>query len=429
VDEIHDVAVIGGGPAGSTAAALLAHGGRRVILFERERFPRFHIGESLLPFNRGLFRRLGVDDELESRYTKKYGALLMSSDGSVRRRIDFADGLVPGHPMAYQVLRSSFDQMLLRNAEAKGARILEGSTVVGLSTSDAGCTVSVRHDDRGGGSPIPYRARFLIDASGQDAFVAARRGMRRMMPRLRKSSAFAHYEGVSRPPGPEGGDIILIVLRDGWLWMIPLPGGVTSVGLVTDPRSLGSVADPLEESLRRSPAARERMRTARRISEVWTASDYSYACRNPAGDRFLLAGDAAGFIDPIFSSGVMLAMSSAELAAGALEEVLSGSTSRRRAFRAYERRVLGRIRTYLTIVEHFYRPGFMDVFLNPTERFGLKAAVTSLLAGAVDPPLSLRLRLRLFYAILAIQRRVPICPIVPLSEGLGESGADARGVS
>ncbi|HET6373610.1 MAG TPA: tryptophan 7-halogenase, partial [Candidatus Polarisedimenticolia bacterium] len=319
-----DVIIIGGGPAGSTAGSLLAAAGRRVILFEKEVFPRFHIGESLLPFNMDLLARLGVAKSVEERFVEKWGARLISSDGAVSRYIRFAEGFVPGHPRAFQVLRSEFDEMLLRAAAARGVDVREGVPVTEASCSATeGCSVTVREPGPGGETrQATYRGRFLLDASGRDAFIASKRRYREMMPDLKKGAVFAHYEGVERATGPEGGDIIIVVLRDGWFWMIPLPGARTSVGLVTDAAHLKrggrTKEELLDDALRRCPAAWSRMTNARRVSEVWSASDYSYECRGIAGDGYLLLGDAAAFIDPIFSTGVWLAMSSGEIAADTL---------------------------------------------------------------------------------------------------------------
>jgi len=422
-----DVVVIGGGPAGSTAAALLSEAGRSVVLFEKEHFPRFHIGESMLPFNLPLLHRLGVANRVRAESVEKYGALMMSSDGAVERYISFEEGLIPGHPMAFQVLRSRFDELLLRNAEGKGALVREGFTVVEASCSaQEGCDVTVRGLD---GALVRARGRVLLDASGRDGFLSARLGLRRMMPHLRKASVFAHYTGVPRSPGRRAGDLVLIVLRDGWIWMIPLAGGITSVGLVAEGTAIkGSplaAGDFLDESLRRCPAADARMRGARRVSGIYTASDYSYECAALTGDGWLLLGDAAGFIDPIFSTGVWLAMSSGELAATAVDRALGRpdrtSDLPRRAFAGYERAVRHHLKTYTRIVTQFYQPGFMDVFLQPAGFLRTKEAVISLLAGLSAPPLSMRARLWVFYQIVRLQRRVGILPSIPLLGVLEEA--------
>ena len=413
-----DVVVIGGGPAGSTAAALLAAAGRRVVLFEKERFPRFHIGESLLPFNVDLFKRLGVDARMSGAYIEKWGARLVSSDGSICRYIEFANGMDSKHPMAYQVLRSQFDEMLLRNAQSKGADVREGCTVTEATASARhGCEVTVRDGD---GNTWTQQGRFLLDASGRDAFLASRRRLRQMNGALRKAAVFAHYEGIPRAEGRYAGDIILIVLRDGWFWMIPLAGGRTSVGLVMDGATWrASRMEPaalLDEAIQSCPAAAERMKSATRVSEVWAASDWSYNCKEVAGDGYLLMGDAAAFIDPIFSTGVYLAMSSGAMAADTLNDLFArGAPLTRSAFLPYQRKVRRHVDTYLNIVTRFYKPSFMDIFMRFTTRMKIGNAVISLLAGMADPPWHVRWRIRFFYTVVGLQRRFgTFAPPVPL---------------
>ena len=422
-----DVAIIGGGPGGSTAAALLASMGRRVVLFEKEVFPRFHIGESLLPFNVVLFQRLGLIDKLEGRFLQKWGAQIMSSAGEVSRYIRFEESLVKGPPMAYHVLRSEFDTMLLRNARDKGAEVLEGHAVIEATHSHRhGATVTARGPD---GVTVKCRARFLVDASGRDAFVASRRKLRDMTPHLRKAAVFAHFENVPRLTGRQAGDIVLIVLTNGWFWIIPLPDDKASVGLVAEGSALKQSglqpADLLDQAMRRCPAAWDRLKDAKRVSQVWSASDYSYECREVAGDGYLLVGDAAAFIDPIFSTGVWLAMSSGEMAADTLHKALGGNGTKESlspaTFARYERKVHHHVKTYTKIVSRFYQPGFMDIFLRPSTRYGIKEAVISLLAGVADPPPMVALRLAWFYAIVRLHQRIGFVPKVPLLGVLEES--------
>jgi flavin-dependent dehydrogenase len=237
---------------------------------------------------------------------------------------------------------------------------------------------------------------------------------------LRKAAIFAHYDGIPRAEGRCAGDIILIVLRDGWFWMIPLAGGRTSVGLVMDGATWrASKMTPealLEEAIQACPAAAARMKAATRVSEVWAASDWSYRCKGIAGDGYLLLGDAAAFIDPVFSTGVYLAMSSGAMAADRLTELIAhGAPLTRAAFADYERQVRRHVSSYLGIVSRFYKPSFMDIFMRPTRKMKIAAAVISLLAGMADPPWHVRWRIHFFYTVVALQRRFgSFAPPVPL---------------
>jgi flavin-dependent dehydrogenase len=372
-----------------------------------------------------------VLEALEGRFVEKWGARLFSSDGAISRYIEFGKGYVPGHPRAFQVLRSEFDTLLLGNARRKGAEVHEGVAVLeALPSSRNGCEITVRGED---GSASRHRARFLLDASGREAFIATRRRLRDMTPHLRKAAVFAHYEGVVRAQGRAAGDIVLIILRDGWFWLIPLPGGITSVGLVMEGSTLKSCSlSPqrlLEGALESCPAAWERVCGARRISEVHSASDYSYRCREISGDGYLLLGDAAAFIDPVFSTGVWLAMSSGEMAADTLHSALgktgvSGALSPS-AFSGYERKVKRHVRLYTRIVSRFYQPGFMDLFLRPASRYGITESVISLLAGMAEPPLSVLCRLEVFYSAVRLHRRFRLAPAIPLLKVLEKSSLGA----
>ncbi len=412
MSETYDVAIIGGGPAGSTAATFLARDGVNVSVFERERFPRFHIGESLLPFNMDIFERLGIADQLGQHFIEKWGAEFVSSDGQVHHTFHFEDGFVPGKPMSYQVLRSRLDQLLLDTAEAHGAHVFQGHTVVAADPSArTGARLQVRD---AGGTVREVRARFLLDASGREGVLSTRCGRRQMDSSLRRAALFAHFENVPRPSGRDAGNIVLILLRDAWFWFIPLAGSATSVGLVLDGQCYRGCGlrpqQAFELAVERCPAAAERLRSAQRVTPIRATSDWSYRSRRIRGDGYLLLGDAAAFVDPIFSSGVYLAMSSGELAASAVMRGLKSGNLFPRSFKRYERTINHHVAMYRNLALRFYRPGFIDVCLSPSKRLRLTPAVISLLAGCTQRRWSLRWRLTFFYWVVRLQRFLPLAP-------------------
>ena len=411
----HDVIIIGGGPAGSTLANRLARSGRKVVVFEKERFPRFHIGESLLPCSIPLLAELGVLPALDGgRFLRKYAAEFVTSDGSQTQRYPFADGLLGGSPFAFEVERALFDHVLLEQAEKAGARVEEETQVLRFDCDLArGVEVVVQGP---GGAERRETAQFLVDASGQSALLPSRLGLRQMEPELRNFAVFSHFDGVARKSGEEEGDISVVLVNGGWWWVIPLKGGRTSVGLVGRAKRLGGAKPDeafLEARLAESPYLRERLAKATRAAPVRTISDWSYQSRALAGDRWLLAGDAGAFIDPVFSTGVQLALTAAFDAAECIDRALTERRFERARFIPYERRMRRLVGTYTEFVKGFYTPEFGELLLHPSDALGLRGAITSLLAGHGNKTMGMGVRVALFHLLVRMNRSLPLAPRLP----------------
>jgi flavin-dependent dehydrogenase len=402
----YDVAIIGGGPAGSTAAILLARAGRKVVVVEKEKFPRFHIGESLLPYSLVAFDRLGVREELDQWAIDKRGGEVATACGTRMIKFHFANGFRLKHTRAYQVERATFDEMLLRRAEKAGAEVREETSVSKVDLADDGVTL---HTSSG-----EVRARYVIDASGRNAVLGQQLSLKEQYEHLKKFSCFAHFEGVQRDDGDDAGLTRLVRGPNYWFWLIPIDATRTSVGVVmniADYRAMKKSPDEaLEWAIADSALMTERMRDARRLSPVHAAGDYSYRNRQLTGPRWLLAGDAAGFIDPIFSTGVFLAIHSGEQCADALNEILDNPRRQTRLFARYERGLLRVMDKYLKFVTAWYRPEFIEVFTSPTQRFQLAAAVNAVLAGNLGNDFAIWWRMQIFYLVLFVQRHYPLCP-------------------
>lgn len=401
-----DVVVIGGGPAGATSATLLAQAGHSVVLLEREKFPRFQIGESLLPYNNDLFRRLGVLDSLsEGPFLPKYGAEFVTADGRTGYKFRFDRNLPRDYSRSFQVSRSKFDELLLRNAGSKGVDVREETAVVDVDLSDPSSAV-VTAAGRSG-IRIAIRARFVLDATGARSLLASRGG-RFEHEGLKKVSFFAHFRAVA--PGGEGRDVgntVIVLLKNAWFWLIPIDHETTSVGLVVDRdeflRSGLKPEEMLHGTIEATPYVKRRMVAATRVSPVHARKDFSYRAQRLTGENFALVGDAAGFIDPIFSTGVFMAMKSAEVAADAVSEKLQRGSSR--LLRSYEKRMTTALKKYMMFIENFYRREFLEVFLQPNERFGLVPAIVGVLAGNVFERTRDRGKLALFFMLVKLQKR------------------------
>jgi len=410
----HDVIVIGGGPSGSSVATRLAQRGRRVLLLEQEQFPRFHIGESLLPCSMPLIEALGAMPRLKAAgFLPKYAAEFVTADGSLKRRYAFRDGLVPGAPSAYEVDRSEFDKLLLDNAIELGVDVRQGMQVMRFDlNSKQGVEVVARAE---GGGETAFSAQMLIDATGQSSLLAGRLGLREMDQELKNFAVFSHFEGASRYSGEQEGDISVVLVPGGWWWVIPLKDNRTSVGLVAPSRTLrGQKPDEayFNAQIAQTPFLRERLANATRVAPVRSVSDYSYVSRQLAGDRFVLVGDAAAFIDPVFSTGVYLGMVGAFRAAEAVDTALLSQRFERAQFLAYERTIQKSVATYRRFVKGFYTPEFVDVLMAPSDWLSLRAAITSLLAGFGVDRFEVNWRVLVFRAIARANKKFALVPRV-----------------
>jgi flavin-dependent dehydrogenase len=414
-----DTIVIGGGPAGSTTAGLLAKAGQRVLLLEKESFPRFHIGESLIPYGNDVLHELGVWGKLEQMgFMPKLGAEFTLGNAAGFQRYWFGKNLTPRYAKTFQVERAKFDHLLLSHAEEQGAMVLQRAKTTGVEADFSGIKVTYDHE----GTVLEAKARWLVDGSGRSSVVGQALNVPKSdlgMPK--KIAVFSHFNNVLRNDGEAAGHITIVRLENGWFWFIPLDEEKTSVGLVQTIESLKAQKLKPEESFQQAvenhAEIRFRMKKAERLESFRTEADYTFRHEKAAGSRWLLAGDAAGFIDPIFSSGVMVALRSSQLAAKAILKadkqgrVLSPSEQR-----SYTRGVKKMTSVFLEMIRMFYDRNAFEVFMGPSPTLDMPRAVLNLVAGNTDLRWDLQWRVRLFYLMCKLQKYVALAPRLSFQE-------------
>lgn len=406
----YDVIIIGGGPAGSTAATTLAKAGRRVLVLEKMKFPRFHIGESLLPYNRRIFDELGVWDKIASAgFMTKRGAQFLMGNGDQKVRLDFSKGSFTAYPQAVQVERSKFDDLLLKHSRECGAEVREEATVLEHQVHADRVTVRYRMAD---GTEQEVAASFLIDASGLTNFTANRESRREYYAGHKKIAIFGHFENVDMPQGEEYGDILIVRRENSWFWMIPLEANKTSVGLVMDAADFKTLkVEPqqaFDDAVRTTRAVADRFTKAVQQTQAHVLTDFSYRNNQLVAPRVLRAGDASGFIDPIFSSGVLLAMTSGQQGAQVIHEALKEGRPLTTGMKQYEKDNRRRIGQFWEFIENFYRNHFAQLFFQPSNKVQMMCAINCVLAGRTKLSWAVRWRLRVFFFLAWLNKHIPV---------------------
>jgi flavin-dependent dehydrogenase len=399
-----DVLVVGGGPAGSTISTLLTEQGWNVHILEKDSHPRFHIGESLLPQTLPILKRLGVLADVERIGIVKYGAEMISHRYGRSQMFYFSKAFDESQPYAFEVKRSEFDAILLKNAIAKGVTVHENITARRVEFRP-GQSSLVHAEDRDGRLRT-WEAKFVVDASGRDTFLSNQLGGKRRSQQHSSAAIFGHFEGVERLPGKDEGNITAGWLHDGWCWLIPFKDGTTSVGVVCHPDYIKSRTVPLDQflldTLRQSPPIAQRMERAKPLTQTYAAANFSYRRDTMSGDGYLMVGDAFAFIDPVFSSGVHLALNSGTRGAAVVDAYLRKSPDYAAHLHEFEQMVRRGIKTFSWFIHRFNQPAFQNLFVSTRRPPKIERAVLSLLAGDVFAQSQARVPLFLFKVVYYI---------------------------
>lgn len=398
-----DVLVIGGGPGGSTISAFLSQMGWKVVLFEKEHHPRFHIGESLLPLNMPLLERLGVHEAVDKIGVVKLGAEF-NSPGYKPATYYFSNAMDRAYPSAYQVRRSEFDHALLKNSAAKGTDVREGVKVTEVQFREGQTTLVTTVDENA--VVQRWETKFLVDASGRDTFLANRFKTKKRNPTHQSSAVFGHFRGVERREGKDEGNISVYWFEHGWYWMIPLRDGIMSAGAVCWPYYLKSrktnVDQFLLDTINLCPEMAQRFKNASLIAPAMATGNFSYQAESMIGDNYLMVGDAFTFIDPVFSTGVFLAMNSGELGSRVVNEYLRTGAISAKTRRSYDRTIRSGVKTFSWFIYRITTPALRKMFMSPRNMFRMEEAVLSLLSADVFRNTPIKIPLLIFKTIYYI---------------------------
>jgi flavin-dependent dehydrogenase len=414
--ETWDMIIIGGGPAGSLAGLEAVRRGRRCIILEKAKFPRFHVGESFLPATLDLLKKIGLEAEFRKLpHTRKFGAEFCMGSGGLPLEIDFADGYCDGKE-AFNIERSIFDNMLLREAAKAGVSVREELTVRQIGRLTDG-DVEVVSD-----SGEKIRGRYLLDASGQGTVIGRHLGTKVPVadPNLQKVAYAGHFEKVILAEGKAAGNPVIVMMDEGWFWIIPLSQTRTSVGMVLGTAVAKKVMDEqqipadrmLQWGIANCPVMKERMQHALGKETNAVVADFSYKCEPYAGAGYFLIGDSAAFMDPIFSTGVCVASQGALSAVGLVDDILNHRIKPGRAREIYIHQIDSATRTFFKLIGQYYDHSFRELFMQGKGPLSVHRALIGLLAGNVFPktPWKIRWRTKIFDYLVEINRKRQIVP-------------------
>jgi flavin-dependent dehydrogenase len=383
-----DAVIAGGGPAGSSTANFLRQRNRSVLVLEREKFPRFHIGESLLPFGNDVWKELGVFEKMDATYIHKPGARFIHEESGADFTYYFDTAIRPGRPYAFQVKRAEFDKMLLEHAESLGAVVRQETRVEDVEFGSDGVTVRALGPD----GRYAVTAPIFVDATGRDALMCNRRQLK-VPDGLITTNVALHsmWKNVDRENGANEGNIVLGLFDGGWWWIIPFKDGDTSVGMVFEKhytkinRGL-SPTEMYDQAIEQLPHLKHFLRNATRFLDVGTQGNWSYRSKQFYGDRMIMVGDSAAFVDPLFSTGVLFAINGAKFAAEAIDAALTDGNFAAERFAPYQEKCIAGMDIFKSLVYEFYSQNLRKLLLASAVNPTMCAVITSMLAGDVYKP-------------------------------------------